>query len=93
MHRRHHALQREIEEGKKPRRWHVRPIFRDHETHGAWFSLIPVMREHDREKYYNFFRMWPEQFEEILEKVEPFISKTSRRKPICAGERLAITLR
>ena len=55
MHRRHHALQREIEEGKKPRRWHVRPIFRDHETHGAWFSLIPVMREHDRENYINFF--------------------------------------
>ena len=37
--------------------------------------------------------MWPENFDEILEKVQPYITNRSRRKPICAGERLAITLR
>jgi hypothetical protein len=78
---------------KKGRRWWVRPIFEDHDTQGAWATLIPKMRSDDREKFYNFFAMWPEDFDEILEKVRPFITKSSRRKPICPGERLAVTLR
>lgn len=68
-------------------------MLRDHDTHGAWCSLIPTLREEDPEQYYNFMRMWPVHFDELLERIEPFIKKTSWRKAISPGERLAITLR
>jgi len=51
---------------KKERRWWVRPIFADHDTHGAWATLIPLMRETDEEMYFNFMRMRPETFDRLL---------------------------
>jgi len=61
--------------------------------YGAWLTLITTMREYDREEYFKFMRMTPESFDWLLERVCPFIVKRSNRKPICAGERLAVTLR
>ncbi|XP_034244264.1 protein ALP1-like [Thrips palmi] len=78
---------------KKKRRFHVRPIFLDREAYGAWTTLIPIMREFDREEYFRFMRMTPESFDYLLERVSPLIQKRSQRKPISEGERLAITLR
>ncbi|KAK3917403.1 Putative nuclease [Frankliniella fusca] len=79
---------------KKDRRWWVRPIFLDRKLAGAWFSLIPVMREFDHDAHFNFLRMTPAGFDWLLQKVSPFLTKSSiRREPISAGERLAITLR
>lgn len=79
----------------KPRRrsmW-VRPVFLDHDACGAWSTLIPQMRACDIEKYVNFFRMTPSQFDRLLDMVGPLLQKFSHRKPICPGERQAITLR
>lgn len=78
---------------RRPRRWHVRHIFRGRKIYGAWYSLIPIMREHDREEYFRFLRMTPESFDYILEKLGPIIQKHSNRESISPGERLAVTLR
>ena len=78
---------------RKRRRWWVRPIFLDREIHGAWYSLVPTMKEFDRDAYFNFLRMNPESFDWLLERVAPIITKTSARQPISAGERLCVTLR
>lgn len=78
---------------RRERKWWVRPIFFERESYGAWYTLIPTMREFDLEAHFNFMRMTPESFDWLLEKVAPYISKTSRRKTISAGERLAVTLR
>lgn len=78
---------------RRKRRHHVRPILQDRSLYGAWFSLIPVMREFDQEEYFNFMRMTPDCFDWLLEKVSPIISKHSNRGSISAGERLAVTLR
>ncbi|XP_052125867.1 uncharacterized protein LOC127749901 [Frankliniella occidentalis] len=51
------------------------------------------MREYDQDEFYRFFRMTPDCFDWLLEKVGPFIRKRSNRKSVSAGERLAITLR
>ncbi|KAE8738274.1 hypothetical protein FOCC_FOCC016250, partial [Frankliniella occidentalis] len=79
---------------RKNRRWWVRPIFLDRQLAGAWFSLIPVMREFDEEAFFNFLRMTPSCFDWLLEQVSDLITKEStRRESISAGERLAVTLR
>ncbi|KAK3929758.1 Autoinducer-2 kinase [Frankliniella fusca] len=89
-HARQHAR---LASRRQPRRWHVRPIFQDREIYGAWFSLVPVMRESDPDEFFRFFRMTPDCFDWLLQQVEPFITKKSNRKSISAGKRLAITLR
>lgn len=78
---------------RKMRRFHVSPILKGRTLYGAWYSLIPVMREFDPEEYFKFMRMTPESFDWLLEKVRPMITKHSNRVPISAGERLAVTLR
>ncbi|KAE8747914.1 hypothetical protein FOCC_FOCC005303 [Frankliniella occidentalis] len=79
-------------EARRERRWWVRPIFADHDTHGAWASLIPIIRETDPDMYYNFMRMTPDCFDRLLAFIQPYIQKFSWRKSIEPGERLAITL-
>ena len=69
------------------------PVLKGRRLFGAWYSLIPVMREFDQEEYFKFLRMTPESFDWLLEKVRPIITKRSKREPISAGERLAVTLR
>ncbi|KAK3916693.1 Protein ALP1-like [Frankliniella fusca] len=77
----------------KSRRWHVRPMLQDRELFGAWFSLIPTLREYDQDEYFNFLRMTPESFDWLLERVSGVLAKKSNRKSISPGERLAVTLR
>ncbi|XP_052131636.1 putative nuclease HARBI1, partial [Frankliniella occidentalis] len=89
----HARLRARLANRRQLKRWHVRPIFQDREIYGAWFSLIPLMKEADTDEYYRFFRMTPDCFDWLLEQVSPFITKKSNRKSISAGERLAITLR
>lgn len=71
----------------------MRPIFADHDKHGAWSTLIPTMRETDEDMYFNFLRMTPQAFDRLLVLVQPFMKKISWRAAISPGERLAITLR
>ncbi|XP_034245708.1 putative nuclease HARBI1 [Thrips palmi] len=78
---------------RKDRRFHVKPILLGRKMYGAWYSLIPEMREFDHEEFFNFMRMTPDSFDWLLDKVSPIITKKSLREPICPGERLAVTLR
>ncbi|KAK3921298.1 Protein ALP1-like [Frankliniella fusca] len=51
------------------------------------------MKKDDHEKFYETFRMTPKCFDWLLNLVQPFLEKRSFRKPVCPGERLAITLK
>lgn len=80
---------------RRIRKYWVRPIFKTHERDGHWFTLIPQMRAEDPDRFFNYFRHTIEEFDELLDLVGPHIKKqtTFFRKPVCAGERLAICLR
>ncbi|KAE8741664.1 hypothetical protein FOCC_FOCC012816, partial [Frankliniella occidentalis] len=77
----------------RPKKWWVQPIYKERKAKGAWYHLLPSVRAHDPEKYYEFFRMTPEAFDRLLEMVGPYLKKNSWREAISAGERLAIALR
>lgn len=78
------------------RQFWVRPIFREERRilQGLSDNLIVEMRNIDPEKYFDFFRMDVETFNELLTLLEPHISKqTAVRRPIPAKTRLEICLR
>jgi hypothetical protein len=78
---------------KQKRRWWVRPINQNRRQQGDYHNLIQEMRLGDPEMFFNYTRLTVEQFDEVLACVSPVITKNSYREPICAGARLAITLR
>ena len=71
----------------------VHDIFKKRNTLGEQ-KLISELRE-DTEKFFSYFRMSPQQFDELLRLVAPKITKknTNWRPAISAEIRLAITLR
>lgn len=81
---------------RKKRRFWVRPMF-THEMRrlqGASDNLVVEMQIIDREKFFNYFRMTPEVFEELLSLVGPRIQKKKLcRIPISSRTRLQLTLR
>lgn len=78
----------------KKRRFWVRDIFKNRKSQGAYYNLIEEMRLTDTEKYFNYLRMSPELFQNLVQLVGPSIQRPyNRREPIGAGERLAATLR
>ena len=62
---------------------------------GAYQTLLKELREEDTSSYLNFLRMAPGLFDDLLQKVTPYIQKenTNMRCSISPGLRLAITLR
>lgn len=58
-------------------------------------KLIQELRDERSDEFYRYFRMSPEQFDILLEKVTPKIKKrdTNFRQAISSEIRLAITLR
>ncbi|KAK3931994.1 Protein ALP1-like [Frankliniella fusca] len=88
-----HKLNLKGKRSPRPRRWWVRPIYFERKEKGAWYTLIPKLRAHDTEKFYEFFRMTPEAFDRLLKLVRPHLTKYSWREAISPGERLAIALR
>ena len=60
-----------------------------------YHSLIQEMRLVDHSSFYRYFHMSPATFDNLLCRVGPSITKQSTRlrKPISAGERLAVALR
>lgn len=80
---------------RAPRRFWQAPILQEIQEHGAWYHLIPMMRETEPDRFQNFMRMSPDTFDELLAKVQPWLeAKPCRfREPLEAGEKLAITLR
>lgn len=72
----------------------MRPIFQLRNELGAGKNLIEEMRLNPDNCHYNFFRMNMEGFNELLDLLEPHITKSDLgREPISAQTRLAVTLR
>lgn len=71
-------LARRRKQKQKKRRSHrfwVRDIFKNRVEKGAFNSLIPELRLHDREYFYRYLRMSPERFEHLLSMIGPKIRK------------------
>ena len=73
----------------------VREWYLDREADGQYRFLMEKLRLKDVQAFKNFTRMEPDFFCELLEKLRPRIEKqdTFYRKSVCAGTRLALTLR
>ncbi|XP_065679092.1 putative nuclease HARBI1 [Hydra vulgaris] len=71
------------------------PICQNHCEKGAFNTLIPELRFHDREFFYRFYRISPERYEHLLSMVAPSVTKKScrSRQTISPSERLTVTLR
>ncbi|XP_046406063.1 protein ANTAGONIST OF LIKE HETEROCHROMATIN PROTEIN 1-like [Ischnura elegans] len=76
------------------RRWWQSPILQRRVEYGFWENLIQEMRNQEPDKFLNFHRMSVIQFDRLLQKVEPHISRRQVvREPIPAGLKLSLTLR
>ncbi|XP_035223705.1 protein ALP1-like [Stegodyphus dumicola] len=80
---------------RRNKRWWVRPIFERRLQQGDAGNLIEEMRLNDIESFFNYFRMTPSQFDELLALVGPSIQKRNSnfRQSIPEKDRLAVTLR
>lgn len=79
---------------QKKRKW-VRDWIRRREIEDTARNLIQELRNESSNSFRQFFRMSAEQFDILLDKLRPSISKqdTNMRKAISAESRLLITLR
>ena len=78
----------------KRRNLWVHPINEKRAEYGEFHQLIPDLKL-DRERFFTYFRMYPEKFQILLDKIRNRITKSSTyfRNAICPEERLAVTLR
>lgn len=78
---------------KKTRIW-IHSINLERHLHGEYHTLLPELRK-DEERFYIYFRMTSDCFDEILNLIKSEICKqdTNYREAITPEERLAIALR
>lgn len=90
-----YELQKCIEKGQKKKRTWVRRWINRRVSHGASITLLKELAEEDHVAYRNHLRMDPDKFNELLENIEPHISKkdTVMRMAIPSRTKLEITLR
>lgn len=82
---------------KRPRSTWVSPWLQKRDEDGAFAKLLPELYSGDRNEqklFADFVRMWKEDFDHVLELVQPTIEKqnTTMRNAIRPGARLALTL-
>lgn len=71
----------------------VNPVLQLRKKHGFYEAVYPTLFVCDK-IFQNYMRMSPTQFQNLLQKVSPLISKRFVvREPISAEARLAMTLR
>lgn len=70
---------------RRPRRFGVRPILLGRKEHGTFENLLKEARLSDPYIFFNFTRMSPVAFDQLLEIVGPSLVKHSRREPISPG--------
>ena len=82
-------------EQKKKRRYWVHPINRLRVQHGEFYRLITEMKQQRDERFSEYFHMTLNQYEDLLEKIRPHITKqnTHYRQAVPADQRLAVCLR
>lgn len=69
-------------------------IFKLRKNQGAFHNLVQEFRIRDPNKFRNYHRMSVEDFDILVEKISPVISKTNfYREPISAAEMLSATIR
>lgn len=74
-------------------RWWIRPFITLRHEQGAHDNLVQELR-HDQELFFNFHRVTPDQFDDLLQRIEPHISKENFiRESIPPALRLPLTLR
>lgn len=79
---------------RPPRRWQIRPIWRDRTTFGAHYSLRPRL-DVDDHMFFRYYRMNPVQFAALLLLLEPHLAGygSNRRTSIPPNEQLSVCLR
>lgn len=87
-------LYRRIKRRRIKRKWWIHPINQSREHSGTFYTLFEELRR-DGTKFFNFFRMSIESFDELHEKMKNKIQRqnTKMRNCIQSRERLALTLR
>ena len=69
----------------------VRQIYKDMKQKGELHLLIREMKLHDHTLFFQYFRMSPTQYEDLLKQIAPVIQKQSeKREPIGPSERPAL---
>lgn len=86
-------LQRRIIQMKRPigRRWWARPVNRRRRDQGFKLNLFCELIISDHEEFFGYTRMWPEQFEFLLNLIRPYLEKRSIRTPLSLRLRLSLT--
>jgi len=76
------------------RRYWVHPLIRNRENSGKFLTLYNDLRKYP-EKFFDYYRMSINSFDELLKIVREPLSKsyTQFRNPIIPEERLTVTLR
>lgn len=88
------VMKRRKDKENRKRLW-VRSLIKNRETEKITENLFRDLMNDESNAFEQYFRMSREQFDVLLEKVRPLISKkdTRMRKAISPETRLAITLR
>ena len=87
-------LRRKTIQTKHTKRMWVRQIYKDRQQKGEFHLLIREMKLHDHTLFFQYFRMSPTQYEDLLKQIAPVIQKQSeKREPIGPSERLSVALR
>ena len=73
----------------------MHPITAERESFGEYHTLMPILRQDEGSKFFEYYRMTQTTFDELLHILRPHIQKqdTTFRRSVSAEERLAITLR
>ena len=96
-------LERDVEQARRrnirrrPRRYQTRPWLSDERRrlYGHYTRLLEELRVEDPQSFFNYLRMEPAMFDELVQRVGPRIEKqdTKMRKALPPGLKLAITVR
>lgn len=76
------------------REYWVHPINAQRPEYGEYHHIMHDLKQ-DNERFHSYFRMFPDTFSLILDLIHDDVTKQSNgfRQPICAEERLHLTLR
>jgi len=91
------ARRRDIIRRRRPRRFQTRPWLTEERRrlYGHYTRLMEELRVEDPQFFFNYLRMKPAMFDELVQRVGPRIEKqdTRMRKALSPGLKLAITIR
>ena len=80
---------------KKKRSCWVRKLWQYRKQQGHFDNLVQEIRLYDHSVHFNYFRMLPSTFDDLLRLVQPVLSKQRSRfrEPLSPALKLAVTLR